>query len=201
MAEAATAIGLIGSIIGVCDGICKAWNDRKKDFNLPEAFQIVNTKIPILQRILQNSEEALESSKADLTPKEMLSLEATVQRCLANATKVWTIYVQIMPVQGEAKLVACKRILKSLGKGKRVEELMVEIAEDVKLVAELRGALQSSQDHSAKIDAIIEELQQVDDSASDTESERPKSVSNSNYGNGIQHNNIGEFSGIVEQPE
>ena len=106
-----------------------------------------------------------------------------------------------MPVQGEAKLVAYKRILKGLGIGKRVEELMVEIAEDVKLVAELRGALQGSQDHSAKIDAIIEELQQVDESASDTESERPKNVSNSNYGSGIQHNNTGKFPGTVEQPE
>ena len=91
MAEAATAIGLISSIIGVCDSICKAWNDRKTDFNLPDAFQIINTKIPILQRTLQSSEEALESSKADLTPNEMLSLEATVQRCLSSAIKVWTI--------------------------------------------------------------------------------------------------------------
>jgi len=126
-------VGLIAAIIGISESIIKAYDAIKDLRGLPEAFQTVNTRLPIIQQTLQDASTWAEDIKSD---DHAGALKAVLISCKEKIEKLKKIFEEIANTSKKKFNLSVYRILiAKLGKTHLVETLMKDILGDLGTLA------------------------------------------------------------------
>ncbi|KAK5241748.1 hypothetical protein LTS06_011942, partial [Exophiala xenobiotica] len=123
-------IGGISAVIGIIDASIKIYDSARKDLKLGDTFEAVGRRLPIILDTLQTCKSHLESTKDSIPTDVCEGLEKIVDACDEKAGRLREIFEKVIPGQGDGWKKQYLKILKRLGKGNKVEELMISITED-----------------------------------------------------------------------
>lgn len=184
-------IGGISAVITIIDVSLKIYHDTRKDLKLPQTFEIVVHKLPIIRDTLQKCKSHLVSIQDDISADVCAALEKIIDSCDDKATNLRQIFEKVMPGEHDGWKKRYTKIVQRLGKGNKVEELMLSITQDVQLIVNHHAVNSAMSEQNAELENIIKEMKSVQSSASEDES--PGNIFNS--GGGAQTNNVNTGSG------
>jgi len=130
----AEVIGVIAGIIGIVDGIAKVHSAANDASGLPEAFQDVAQRLPLVREILQTALAHLKARSPD--DKLYQAIKPVLRRCNDKATRLEKLFEKSIPQTGASRSDRYFLAVRSLGKGSLVKSLMKGILEDVQLLAD-----------------------------------------------------------------
>ena len=86
------------------------------------------------------------------------ALEKILEACDEKAGKLRQIFEKVLPSDNDAWEKRYVKVVKRLGKGNKVEELMVLITEDVQLVVNHHAVKSARPEQMAELEKIIKEM-------------------------------------------
>jgi hypothetical protein len=124
------------------------------------------------------------------------ALEKILDACDANASNLRSIFEKIIPGESDTRQKRYLKVLRRLGKGNKVEELMRSIAEDVQLIVNHDAVRSADAQQNLELENIIKEMKEIDSSVPNEDnmgmtfnSGGGAQTNNLNTGNGQQINN------------
>ncbi|KAJ5641445.1 hypothetical protein N7490_005445 [Penicillium lividum] len=184
-------IGTVSAVIALIETSIKIYNSAKSDFKLSKTFETVLRQLPVILQILTTCKENLEPRKNSIPENVCEALEETLYVCQTKAENLVKIFQKTVPGESDTRQQRYSKILQRLGKGNKVEELMLSLAEEVQLVIN-HDAVKSAADQSqnAELEDIMDEMK----SLISRPGEDSSIMSFSNEG-GAQINNVNRGSG------
>jgi len=192
-------IAPIASVIGIIGGIAGAWNTISKISGLPEAFRQVEQHLPLVEKILENIVDELQTSSLD--PHHVKAIQKIVSSCDEKAKRLGGIFEEIKQKcekEGTTDWATLRKAYRKALHGikaRRVEALMKDILQGLQKLAldrifqpKIGGELDS-------ISEAIKELSDVEPSLEDSEFGRqgPLGIQNIESGaTGYQTNAVGD---------
>ncbi|KAK5238550.1 hypothetical protein LTR47_000293 [Exophiala xenobiotica] len=184
-------IGGISGVIAIIDGAIKVCDSARKDLKLGDAFEAVQRRLPVILDTLQTCENHLKSTQDSIPTDVWEALEETVDTCHEKAGNLRGILEKVIPSHGDGWKKQYLKIVKRLGKGNKVEELMISITEDVQLIVNHHSVQSAKPEQKTDLDNIIEEMKSVKSSVPEEEN----AGNTFNSGGGAQTNNLNSGSG------
>lgn len=179
-------IGGISAIISLLDASIKIYDSTRNDIKLSSTFEVVRRRLPVLLHTLETCENHLKSRK-DAIPKDVCDgLEKSLDSCDAKASNLRSIFKKVIPGESDTREKRYLKVLRRLGKGNKVEELLRSITEDVQLVVNHNAVQSANAQQNLELEDIIKEMNSVDSSAPDEEN---SDMTFMNSG-GTQHNYV-----------
>ncbi|KAF4495762.1 hypothetical protein FAGAP_8092 [Fusarium agapanthi] len=169
-------IGLVSAILTILETIGNLSDAIKNAKDLPPAFREVADKLPIVREILQSVERHL-STSADQGTDE--AIKAVLKHCREKAEKLEKLFKAVDPSEDTSSFRRYVLMVRSLGKGHRVEVLSKGMMEDVKLLVQNHTAQAATEAQVAKLTEAIEEISNLEPSLTEEEA-----VSQTHYGSG-----------------
>jgi hypothetical protein len=189
-------IGGISAIITLLDASIKVYDSARNGMKLPETFESVQRRLPVILHILQACENNLESGKVSTSSDVYEALENILDSCSENARKLREIFEMVIPGERDTWEKRYAKVIRRLGKGNKVEELMVSLTQDVQLVVNHHAVNSATPEQNVELDHILKEMKSVRSSTSEGEhtalafhSGGGAQTNNVNSGNGQQINN------------
>lgn len=186
-------IGAISAVIGILDASIKIYESVKKDAKLNEAFQTVGRRLPVILDTLRACKDHLQPIQDTLSPAVCEALETMIEGCDGKAGKLRQIFEKTLPGDNEGWEKRYVKVFTRLGKGSKVEELMLAITEDVQLLVNHHAVQSAKPEQQVELKTIIRELKSVPSSVPKEE----HSGYTFHSGSGMQTNNIN--SGLGQQ--
>ena len=184
-------IGGISAVVSIIDASIKIYNSARKDLKLSEAFEAVGHRLPIILDTLQTCKSHLEPIQGSMPADVCEALQQILDACDQKAGKLREIFEKVIPGGHDGWEKRYLKVFKRLGKGNKIEELMISITEDVQLIINNHAVKSAKPEHIAKLDDIIREMKSVKSSMPEEESPGMKF----NSGGGAQTNNVNSGSG------
>ncbi|KAF5627032.1 Het-eN [Fusarium sp. NRRL 52700] len=169
-------IGLVSAILAILETIGKLSDAIKNAKDLPPEFREVADKLPIVREILQAVEKHLRTS-ADQGADE--AIKRVLKHCREKAEKLEKLFKAVDPSEDTSGLRRYALLVRSLGKGHRVEVLSKGMMEDVKLLVQNHTAQAATEAQVAKLTEAIEAISNMEPSLTEEES-----ISQTHYGSG-----------------
>jgi len=184
-AEAAVVIGFISGIISIVTAIKQTYDAVNDKDGLPEAFREVAGRLPVVH-------DTLEAAKAQIQVNESNAISegvtGIIKACDRKAEKLKEIFQKICPQGEDSRAERYLKVVRGMGKGGRVEDLMRGILEDLQLLAGNRVIHLASEGKA--LSAAIKDISALKPSISDEE--LPETGNNYNqYGDGHMFNTLG----------
>ncbi|RYP60262.1 hypothetical protein DL770_010027 [Monosporascus sp. CRB-9-2] len=192
--EALLALSLIEPTISSLRFAKKVHDNANDTKTLPPAFQGVAKHLEVVCEALETAQKQIEQGKDDNICREM---KPRVADCNDKATCLQRLFVKVVPWTAAQRVERYREALREIGKGNRVETLIKDIMEDVRLLLtvddEIRVAAES------QLGRLVEAMREVSAIPPALQDESPASginnfgsgLQNVNTGNGSQHNNSG----------
>lgn len=184
-------IGAISAVIAILDSSIKVYDSAQKDLKLSETFKTVRCRLPVLLDTLKTCESDLQPVRDSLPVDVCEGLETILTRCDDTAGRLREIFEKVLPERGDTWQQRYAKVAKKLGKGSKVEELMVCITEDVQLVVNHHAVKSARPEQMHALEEIIKEMRSVQSSLPEGEGSRQ----NFNSQGGAQTNNVNNSSG------
>lgn len=124
-------VGLISGIISIVDAIVKVHNAIKDTSGLPSAFRDIAPRLPLLKESLIAAQEGIEDG-ADGTSYS--SLKTVLEGCARKAVALERMFRAMALKPSTSKFRRYLVLVRSLGKGRQVEDLMDSILDDMQLL-------------------------------------------------------------------
>ncbi|KAF5686936.1 ankyrin protein [Fusarium circinatum] len=169
-------IGLVSAILTILETIGQLSDAIKNAKDLPPAFREVADKLPIVREILQSVEKHLSTSAYQGTDE---AIQAVLKHCREKAEKLEKLFKAVDPSEDTSSFRRYALMVRSLGKGHRVEVLSKGMMEDVKLLVQSHTAQAATEAQVAKLTEAIEEISNVEPSLTEEET-----ISQTHYGSG-----------------
>lgn len=157
-------IGGISAVIAIIDGSVKVWNSARKDVKFSKTFVSVADQLPVLQDTLQTYQDRLDPINATLPVDTRQALLGMIKGCEDKAEKLHTIFKETITDGNDDWYERYRKVARRLGKGSKVEELMMLITKDVQNLVNHYVVKSTGPDLSAKLDEIIAEMRSVEPS-------------------------------------
>ncbi|KAB8256696.1 TPR-like protein [Aspergillus pseudonomiae] len=162
-------IGSISAIISLLDTSIKIYDSARNDIKLSSTFEAVRRRLPVLLHTLETCKNHLELRK-DTIPEDVChALEKSLDACDAKASNLRGIFEKVIPGESDTREKRYLKILRRLGKGNKVEELIRSITEDVHLITNHDMVQSANPQQNLELDDILKEMNSVDSSAPDEE--------------------------------
>lgn len=174
-------IGGISAVIAIIDASVKTWDNAQKDIQLPETSKIVARRLPLLLASLQICHDRLEPIQDTLSSDVVESFRGVIQNCKAQARLLRDIFEETIPGEDARRLDRYKAAIKSVGKGKKVEQLLQSISEDTRVLADYHSVRVAQPDLVPGLEKLIKELKDAEPSI-DEEALSSSAFQNYNYG-------------------
>ncbi|KAJ6099708.1 TPR repeat protein [Penicillium canescens] len=199
-------IGGVSAIISILDSSIKIYDSARNDIKLSTTFEVIRRRLPVLLHTLETFKDHLNLRK-DAMPNDVCeALEKTLDACDAKASNLRGIFEKIIPGESDGWEKRYLKVLRRLGKGNKVEELMRSITEDVQLIVNHNAVQSANSQQNLELDNIIKEMSSVDSSAPDEENSGMTFMNSGggqhNYvhrGHGAYHVNSGSGSVYVAE--
>ena len=176
------AISTLATIITIIDASVRVFDRVQKDVKLPEAFQIIGSRLPIILHTLQTCEENFKSGRDSMTPANYNALTKVVDDCDQKAQMLNNIFQQVIPGEDDTKEERYLKIVKRFGKGNKVEKIMQLMTKDVQLLVDHHLVMSSKPELSGELEKIVKEM----DALISAESKREHSTTTLNNEGGPQ---------------
>jgi hypothetical protein len=167
-------IGLISGIITLLDAVATVSSTIKDAKGLPSAFRQVDRRLPLVRLILSEAE------KLNLDERSWSAVKPAVEDCKGTVKRLKKIFDAVRP---QGKIFRIKRyynIVKTLGRGNEVEDLMKGILVDVQLLAGNQAIKAAS---GAQVDELAEAIKEL----SEIPPSVPKEVFEGSDDRNVQH--------------
>lgn len=174
-------IGGISAVIAIIDASVKIWDGVQNDIRLSETFKIVARRLPLILATLQICHDQLEPIEETLPPDVVESFRDIVQNSKAQARLLRDIFEETIPGEDAKRLDRYRAAIRSVGKGKKVEQLLQSISEDTRVLASYHGVQAVRPDLTADLEKVIKELQDAEPSIKEEEL-LSSAFQNYNYG-------------------
>ncbi|KAF3935133.1 hypothetical protein ABW20_dc0102432 [Dactylellina cionopaga] len=172
-AEFIIVAGVISSIVAIVDGINEVVSAALDAEGLPKIFHRASHKLPIICGILEAIKSTLEKNAAS---EIEAFIKNTIEDCQENWQKLKELFDKVVP---EGKALCTERyykVVKTLGKGGKVEILMKEMLESVQLLATFKILTATRTEEVIKIDLDKEKLAKTIADVAGWESSVPDSI-------------------------
>ncbi|KAF3492138.1 uncharacterized protein GIQ15_01655 [Arthroderma uncinatum] len=163
-------IGGISAIITIIDASIKIYNGARKDMKLSKTFENVGRRLPIILHTLQICKKDIEPSKDSMSADVCEALEKIIDACDEKAGKLREIFEKVMPGEKDAWEKRYQKVIKRLGKGNKVEELMLSITQDVQLIVNNHAVKSAKPEQNFELENIIKEMKSLKSSVPEEES-------------------------------
>lgn len=191
MSSGLEVIGGISAVISLLDASIKVYDSARNDLKLPETFEIIRRRLPVILDTLETCKNHMEAKENSIPEDVCEALDNTLDSCDKKARNLREMFEKIMPGQSDTWRKRYLKALRSLGKGNKVENLMVGLAEDVQLIVNHDAVRSANQQQNVGLEDIITEMESVISSVPDEES----STMSFSSGGGAQTNNVNRGSG------
>ncbi|KAK2874987.1 hypothetical protein FQN49_001887, partial [Arthroderma sp. PD_2] len=159
----------ISAVIGIIDASVKIYNNARKDMKLPETFEVVGCQLPIILDTLQSYKTHITSNKESIPTDVCESLEKTIDKCKEKTKKMREIFEEIIAGEKDGWERRYLKAIRKLGKGNKVEELMISITKDVQLLVNHHAVKFTDGGRDSKLGDMIKEMKCVESSVPDDE--------------------------------
>ncbi|KAJ6021072.1 TPR repeat protein [Penicillium herquei] len=130
----ADVIGTISAVIALVDASIKIYESAQKDIKLSETFKVVRRRLPVILHTLATCKDNLESRKDPIPEDVGEALEQILDACEVKASNLRAIFEKVIPGENDTRESRYLKVLRRLGKGNKVEELMLGLTQDVQTV-------------------------------------------------------------------
>ena len=187
MASGFEIFGLISAIITITDTTIEVYSAIKDLHELPEAFQQVNYRLPLVKEILEDVKKRAKNASSS----EAKALKGVLESCEKKAKELQKIFIEIAKESTSSKFIISvyRPLVLKLGKKARVEDLMDGILNDLGLLAAHQVFQTAMQRQVKPLEKAREELANVPPSLPDSEFEEKPGAANQ-YGDGNRQNNV-----------
>ncbi|OQE62181.1 hypothetical protein PENNAL_c0269G11109 [Penicillium nalgiovense] len=127
-------MGGISAIIAIIEASIKIYDSTRSDMALPETFETVRTRLPIIANILQTCKNDLEPTKDSMPAGVCEALKTHIRACDGKASKLREIFEKIMLGDSDTWSKRQFKVIRRLGKGNKVDGLMLSLSQDVQLI-------------------------------------------------------------------
>ncbi|KAI0387900.1 SesA protein [Hypomontagnella monticulosa] len=127
----AEIVGLISSVIAIIDGMTKVYDAIRDASGMPSTFRNVIRQLPLLKSTLTDAQQNMQNDTGGNsydTPKKVL------ESCTEKINALEKIFRVVMVEPSTSRARRYASAIQTLGKGRRVEELMNSILADVQLL-------------------------------------------------------------------
>jgi hypothetical protein len=196
-------IGAISAVIAILDSSIKVYDSAQKDLKLSETFKTVRSRLPVLLETLKTCASALQAVEDFLPVDVCEALETILTRCDDTAGKLRQIFEKVLPGKADTRQERYVKIVRRLGKGNKVEELMVCITEDIQLVVNHHAVKSAGPEQKSALEDIIKEMKSVQSSLPEEEdrgmtfNSQGGAQTNFTSGSGRQINNTGVYNEVL----
>ncbi|KAF4998978.1 hypothetical protein FGRMN_2777 [Fusarium graminum] len=121
-------VGLITATITIVETISKIYNGLKDAEGLPKAFQEVSGGLPLVQTVLEAIEEQI---RPDDNSTAIQAMVEVVTRCKIRTEDLERIFKAVMSSEGMSRFERYRKVVRQLGKEKKVEILAKQLLEDL----------------------------------------------------------------------
>ncbi|KOS41254.1 hypothetical protein ACN38_g7863 [Penicillium nordicum] len=184
-------IGGISAIITLLDTSIKFYDSTRNDVKLPKTFESVRNRLPVLLHILQTCQNDLEPGKDSMPSDVCDALENILDSCSEKVRKLREIFEIVIPGEKDTWEKRYAKVIRRLGKGNKVEELMTTLTQDVQLIVNHNAVNSATPGQNAELEDILKEMKSVRIS---TPGEEHTALA-FNSGGGAQTNNVNSGSG------
>jgi hypothetical protein len=191
MSSGLEVIGGISAVISLLDASIKIYDSARNDLKLPETFEIIRRRLPVVLDTLETCKSHIEAKKNSIPEDVCEALDNTLDSCDKKARNLREMFEKIMPGQSDTWRKRYLKALRSLGKGNKVENLMLGLTEDIQLIVNHDAVRSANQQQNVGLEDIITEMESVISSVPDEES----STMSFSSGGGAQTNNVNRGSG------
>lgn len=154
-------IGAISAVISIIDASVKIYDSARKDIKLSKTFDTVGRRLPIILDTLNTCKSNLEPSKDTMSEDACKALEKTLDVCGEKARNLREIFERTMPGEKDTWEKRYFKVIRRLGKGNKVEDLMVAITEDVQLIVNEHAVNSATPEQKALLEDIVDELKSL----------------------------------------
>lgn len=162
-------LGAMSALTAIVRASIDLYGAIQKDLRLPEAFSVVQWQLPIILASLKTAEQHLKAVQDAISTDAWDALEEYVVTCKDKADRLKQIFEKVLPASNDTWKDKYKKMLKRFGKGSLVEELMLAITEDVKLLRKHHALATTNPEQREQLDTTVEELKNVGSSLDDGE--------------------------------
>jgi hypothetical protein len=162
----------ICAVISILDASIKIYDSAQHDIKLSVTFEVIRNRLPVLLHTLVTCAEHLQLRKAAIPEEVCEALEETLDSCEAKASNLRGIFEKIIPGESDTREKRYLKVLRRLGKGNKVEELMRSITEDVQLIVNHNAVQSANAQQNLALENIVKEMKLVDSSVPAEESLR-----------------------------
>ncbi|KAJ5442003.1 hypothetical protein N7445_005010 [Penicillium cf. griseofulvum] len=162
-------IGAISAVISLIETSINIYNSARKDLELPETFAAVGSRLPVIINILQTCKDDLGREEDSMSSDVAKGLENIVDACDAKARKIRDVFEKVIPGAKDGWRKRYSKILKSIGKGNKVERLMASITEDIQLLVNHHAVTSVQPEQNLQLEYILREMKSLESSTSDDE--------------------------------
>ncbi|KAK5080183.1 hypothetical protein LTS08_008757 [Lithohypha guttulata] len=160
-------IGAISAVVGIIEACVKIYDSAAKDLKLSETFRAVAYRLPILADTLTTCKTYLEPRKGSIPADACKALEDILESCEERARNLRTIFEKVVTTETDGWDKRYVKVVRRLGKGNKVEELMAMITKDVQLVVNHRAVQSAQPEQRQQLEQILQDLQQLESSLDD----------------------------------
>jgi len=183
-AEAGVVLGLISSAIAIVQATKQVYDAAHDIKGLPKAFHKVAKQLPLVK-------ETLHLAEASVDDTSCAAIKPVIESCGAKAGNLRDIFEKVFPDDNPKWEERYFKALHTLGKGSRVEDLMKDILNSLKLLsAHQTFKVAAKQD---ELLAALNDLANTPSSAPDQIFEK-STFSALNLGSGTLNSTQGDFA-------
>jgi CRISPR/Cas system CSM-associated protein Csm2 small subunit len=191
-------IGLIGAVVGIVQATIAVSDSIKNLKGLPEAFEEVNKRLPLVEETLSAARTQFENEKP--SDEAAAKIERILKGCNGKTQELKEIFEKINNAKNKSVLSLYRKIVLKLGKEHRVEVLMKNILKDLQILTGNQTFQAATQSQVEMLQKAIDELSQVKPSIPDRDFESAgnfqhsgKGDLNVQYGDGDMNNVKGDM--------
>ncbi|KAI4596291.1 hypothetical protein KJ359_005420 [Pestalotiopsis sp. 9143b] len=191
----AEVLGVISAVITIIDTIKQIYDGVHDTTGLPEAFREVASRLPLVRKILESVDNHLRGNETHNSAGEA---EAVLGQARTKVLALRTLFDKVIPLDDDPRMERYIKLVRTLGKGNKVETLMLGLMTDVQLSVSKCGLENATSQQIDQLRTAIEEISKIEPSIAD--SELPQwSFTNTNHGSGTQTNNNVEGDARLNQ--
>ncbi|ETS86513.1 hypothetical protein PFICI_00341 [Pestalotiopsis fici W106-1] len=187
----AEVLGIISAVIAIVDGINQLYDGAKDATGLPEAFREVAARLPLIKKILESVDKDVRGKGRSNSSSEVKSVLVQAQRKASDLKKVFD---KLIPLDNDSRKDRYIKLVRTLGKGNKVETLMLGLMTDMQLLVSKNGLDNATSQQVEELRKAFEERSSIKPSVANSEL-TPQSFTNNNHVGGTQAN---DNNGAVE---
>jgi hypothetical protein len=194
-------IGGISAIITLLDASINVYDSARNDMKLPEPFEPVLRRLPVILHILQACENDLERDKDSMHSDVCEALGNILDACSEKIRNLREIFEMVIPGERDTWEKRYAKVIRRLGKGNKVEELMASLTQDVQVIVNHIATNSVMLEQNIELEDILKEMKSVQSSSSG--GAQTTQTTNINSGQQVKRNahvGIWNFHSGKEQP-